>query len=885
MSDRDKEAQGRARAILRGEEASFEELIALAKTLKRHNIFGLARRLFGLARHHPDLSRHPEKRRCLIQQTALCTYKDPDLPVGERFPRALEILEECEDLERTRDQKTLGLAGAIYKRLWGVDNQPSNLERSAAYYLRAYEAGVEKDLGYTAINAAFVLDLLAADEERQAQLAGGSSEAARARRERAREIREDIVKHLVPLEASESTNWWFFSTLSEALMGLGRYDEARHWLERAHALAQEVDDAGEPKVAAWERESTVRQIATLLQLHAPQQGRGPASAGAVEEEALGWDALRDLAGKSAPGFRGWFTGKVGLALSGGGFRASFFHLGVLAYLAERDVLRNVEVLSCVSGGSILGAHYYLEVKRLLEQRADADITREDYIAVVRRVMHAFRGGVQRNIRVRALTELTTNLRILWASLTGGEFSRSHRLGELYERLLYGRVGEDVGKQPRYMSDLFVQPLGEDGFRPKYDNWRRGARVPILVLNATTLNTGHPWQFTASWMGEPPAGIDREIDGNYRLRRMYYYEAPVDRRHNYRRIRLGWAVAASACVPGLFPPITFKRLFPARTVRLVDGGVHDNQGVSSLLEQDCNVIVVSDASGQMEAQDRPSGSIWGPPLRAMSILQARVRQEQFDELDARRRSGQLRGLLFLHLKKDLDSDPVDWVDCQDPQEASEDARPVRRRGVLTSYGIRKDVETRLAAIRTDLDSFSDAEAFALMTSGYRMAEHEFDRTIEGFPPPPEERPYWPFQKIERMMSRGRGFSRLLRVLDVGASLAFKAWRLSRLLQVVGVVLLAVVAAVILALLLWKWSSPVVALRVTGATIVLVVLTYLFGPTVAWVARTRDKLLELLGAVALSLVAWLLGFVHLRFIDRCYLRLGRLAVIRRQGLAGK
>ena len=43
------------------------------------------------------------------------------------------------------------------------------------------------------------------------------------------------------------------------------------------------------------------------------------------------------------------TGKVGLALSGGGFRASLFHIGVLAKLAELDVLRHVEVLSCVKG--------------------------------------------------------------------------------------------------------------------------------------------------------------------------------------------------------------------------------------------------------------------------------------------------------------------------------------------------------------------------------------------------------------------------------------------------------------------------------------------------------------------------------------------------------
>jgi len=59
------------------------------------------------------------------------------------------------------------------------------------------------------------------------------------------------------------------------------------------------------------------------------------------------------------------AGKVGLALPGGEFRASFFHIGVLARLAELDFLRHVEVLSCVSGGSIVGAQYYLELRNLL----------------------------------------------------------------------------------------------------------------------------------------------------------------------------------------------------------------------------------------------------------------------------------------------------------------------------------------------------------------------------------------------------------------------------------------------------------------------------------------------------------------------------------------
>src|SRR3990172_10793035 len=83
--------------------------------------------------------------------------------------------------------------------------------------------------------------------------------------------------------------------------------------------------------------------------------------------------------------------RLGLALSGGGFRASLFHIGVLARLAEVDLLRHVEVLSCVSGGSIVGAHYYLEVRHLLQQKPA--ISREDYVDLVRRLQKDFLEGV------------------------------------------------------------------------------------------------------------------------------------------------------------------------------------------------------------------------------------------------------------------------------------------------------------------------------------------------------------------------------------------------------------------------------------------------------------------------------------------------------------
>ena len=44
-----------------------------------------------------------------------------------------------------------------------------------------------------------------------------------------------------------------------------------------------------------------------------------------------------------------------LCLSGGGFRAAVYHLGVARRLHERGILPQIRRISCVSGGSILGA--------------------------------------------------------------------------------------------------------------------------------------------------------------------------------------------------------------------------------------------------------------------------------------------------------------------------------------------------------------------------------------------------------------------------------------------------------------------------------------------------------------------------------------------------
>ena len=48
--------------------------------------------------------------------------------------------------------------------------------------------------------------------------------------------------------------------------------------------------------------------------------------------------------------------RIGLALSGGGFRATAFHLGVFRKLQKMGILWKLDLLSCVSGGSIAGAY-------------------------------------------------------------------------------------------------------------------------------------------------------------------------------------------------------------------------------------------------------------------------------------------------------------------------------------------------------------------------------------------------------------------------------------------------------------------------------------------------------------------------------------------------
>lgn len=809
------------------------------------------------------------------QHLAQSYYKDPNLSVSYKLGRAMKILNQALALLRAEANPataehviTLALAGSVYKREWQYAGTKQSLEMALAYYQGGQILGMRRwtelpsdnatpeavaarqravgAWGYPAVNAAFALSVLADLEVRQAEQAGFDSPVAADRRKVAREIWQKIVEEMPPVAVESSTplagkseeeeeeelhqRWWAIVTLAEACFGLREYDNAYKWLKQA----KQIQDK-EEVVSDIQLESVIRQFSHLASVLAKQD-----ECGQPAPQHPAWQALQKVFGLSIGALESLHRGKIGLALSGGGLRAALFHIGVLARLAELDVLRAVEVISCVSGGSIIGAYYYLKVRNLLQTTPDDQIEPDHYRRIVREIESEFLACAQKNIRTQVLLNPWKNLRIFFDP----RYSRTKRLGELYETQLFSRIEDDLHGKTRNLKDLVVNPKGstEDEFHPPSHNWKRQAKVPVLILNAASLNTGHNWQFTVRYMGEPPAAVERSVDAVYRLRRVYFYDPGA------RQISLGEAVAASSCVPGLFSPLKLQNLYQKKTVRLVDGGVHDNQGTASLLEQDCALILISDASGQLNGADAPKSFFPSVLQRSNDILMERVRLAQYKELAALHQASRLKGLMYVHLRKDLDIESISSINNQ------EEAPAVVPKRTRTSYGVHKKIQHQLSCIRTDLDSFSEAEACALMVSGYHMTKEEFGASIQGFSNG-EQVEQWDFlQKFATPLNLDQDdeLKSLLRLLKVANARAFKVWKLAPLqCCALGLGLLAVLAL----LALFGLSLAPQLWAFIGQTLLSVLI-----------------LLIILGlglAFGVALLAWL----HLRLFDRLYLKLGK------------
>jgi len=214
----------------------------------------------------------------IIQRLALLTYKSKHPTEEASLREALALLAGF-DPDTSNDTETLGLWGAVHKRLWSLTGDLSHLDASIRAYARGFYL---RNDHYNGINLAFLLDLRAS---RAADPADAIADFVLARRVR-KEVRQICEKWLAenppatapagaaPQAARQAAQqaaehrYWILATLGEAMLGLGDA-AARQQLDTAYAAAPYT----------WMADTTREQIAKLEPLLAdsPLKHLQPAS--------------------------------------------------------------------------------------------------------------------------------------------------------------------------------------------------------------------------------------------------------------------------------------------------------------------------------------------------------------------------------------------------------------------------------------------------------------------------------------------------------------------------------------------------------------------------------------------------------------------------------
>ena len=371
---------------------------------------------------------------------------------------------------------------------------------------------------------------------------------------------------------------------------------------------------------------------------------------------------------------------VDIALSGGGFRATLFHLGVIACLRDHParLLDRVDVICGVSGGSILAAHMKCHWQ---------DYNGSD---------QAFQGRVQQLVDGIRSQDITG--RVLGASaerLVDFKPLDSERLANEYIKLL---------------------DLPENGTR-----WDQlPASRPNLYVVATHLNTGRPGAFCREGFDIPPVRPEHRhhdlIDGFIKFAR----NEPIAHQSVAR------AVGASSAFPPVFSPLPLVPEVPGEMYMLTDGGVYDNTGVDYLShlydsptrmgDASTRLVIASDASRDFATQLRGQYD----RLLALALRVADVQGNRIAEADRSIAANEFgrsenRKLLTLSIH--------DRFKVEDNAGDNHSPR----------------VQTLLSAIRTELDVFSAEEVFVLYRHGYRVASRAL--VAQGLTPAPAADTNW------------------------------------------------------------------------------------------------------------------------------------------------
>lgn len=156
-----------------------------------------------------------------VQQLALCTYKSKTPTEKIALQDALSIIAQLEpDGRTTNDPETLGITGAIYKRLWMLDkDEMEYLDRAIKYYEKGF--AINSDY-YTGENYALCLDLKGVhinDDEEKIYC-----------KLEARKTRRKIIEIIKNLELDSdflirSDLKWIYATLANCHLALNNIDD------------------------------------------------------------------------------------------------------------------------------------------------------------------------------------------------------------------------------------------------------------------------------------------------------------------------------------------------------------------------------------------------------------------------------------------------------------------------------------------------------------------------------------------------------------------------------------------------------------------------------------------------------------------------------------
>lgn len=230
-----------------GRDLSLKQLLETAQQLVDQRLYAPAASLLEeLRRQRPHDSD-------ITQRLALAIYKSEQPDAQTALHAARELLRELNPAS-TNDPQTLGLWGAIHKRLWEHSAHAPYLDASIEGYERGFYL---KQDHYNGINLAFMLDVrgeLAASSGDMANAITDHTLAARVRREVLRWCADQAerLREVDPMD-----RYWVLASLWEASLGLGDEPGRLKWEAQLATITV-------PEAMRTTRERQATQLRDLL---------------------------------------------------------------------------------------------------------------------------------------------------------------------------------------------------------------------------------------------------------------------------------------------------------------------------------------------------------------------------------------------------------------------------------------------------------------------------------------------------------------------------------------------------------------------------------------------------------------------------------------------